>query len=303
MTIAITGASGHFGRSAVAKMLERVPAEELVLVTRKPEQLAELAKRGVDVRRGDFDDRGSLVSAFAGVEKLLLISAVKVGSRMPQHENAIEAAKQAGVRHIIYTSFIASDDSNPSLAVYDHRGTEKMLATCGLDWTVLRNSQYTDAVIEAMAPLALQRGRWIASAASGKMAHVWRDDCVACAVEVLCTPGHSRVTYNITGPELLSFGEVAEIVSDVSGRPITYEVVSDEAMYAFFDSLGIPREAVADSSVGDVPWSSDDMVSFERSIREGHMAVQSNDVERLTGRKPRSVRQFATDRRADLQRV
>lgn len=301
MKIIVTGASGNFGSAAVQGLLERVPASDLILVTRDPAKLQHLADQGLTVRQGDFDDRDSLVSAFAGGERLLLISAVKVGSRIPQHRNAIEAAVAAGVKHIVYTSFIASDDDNPSLAVFDHRGTEKLLDACGLDWTILRNSQYTDAVIEAMAPLALQRGLWMASAGDGTMAHVWRDDCVASAVAVMSTPGHRNVRYDITGPELLSYRQAAAIVSEVAGRPLEFAQVTDDEMYAFFDSLGIPREAVADQSVGDVPWSSDDMVSFERSIREGYMAVISNHVELLTGRKPRSLRDFAEARRAELQ--
>lgn len=301
MKIIVTGASGNFGSAAVKALLDRVPADDLILVTRDPARLQHLASHGITVRRGDFDDHASLVTAFEGGAKMLLISAIKVGSRIPQHRNAIEAAAQAGVRRVVYTSFIASDDDNPSLAVSDHRATEQMLAASGLDWTVLRNSQYTDAVIEAMAPLALQSGRWMASAADGKMAQVWREDCVASAVAALCTEGHSHKKYNITGPDLLSFREIAAIVSEVAGRPIDYVPVTDEAMYEFFDGLGIPREAVADQSIGDVPWSSDDMVSFECSIREGHMAVISDHVEKLIGRKPKSIREFALDRQKDLQ--
>ena len=301
MKIIVTGASGNFGSAAVSRLLERVPAEDLIVVTRDPARLDRLAELGMTIRRGDFGDREALEAAFAGGDKLLLVSATKVGSRIPQHRNAIEAAAAAGVRQIVYTSFIASDDSNPSLAVSDHRGTETMLAASGLDWTVLRNSQYTDAVIEAMAPLALQRGRWIASAGDGKMAPVWREDCVASAVAVLTGDGHRNRKYDITGPELLSYREVAALVSEVAGRPIAFAPVTDEAMYEFFDDLGIPREAVPDQSVGDVPWSSDDMVSFEQAIREGHMAVISDHVERLTGRKPQSVRAFALERREQLQ--
>ncbi|MGF7172146.1 NAD(P)H dehydrogenase (quinone) [Sphingobium xanthum] len=278
-----------------------MPARELILVTRDPSKLQDLASQGATVRRGDYDDYDSLVSAFAGGDKMLLISASKVGSRIPQHRNAINAAKAAGVGHVVYTSYVGKDGDNPSLAVGDHRGTEAMLAESGLDWTILRNSQYTDAVIEAMSPLALQRGRWIASAVDGKMAQVWREDCVASAVAVLSTPGHRNIIYNITGPELLSFREIAALISEVAGRPIEYVPVDDEGMYAFFDSLGIPREAVPDQTVGDVPWSSDDMVSVERAVREGYMAVISDDVEKLTGRAPKSIRAFALERQDDLR--
>jgi NAD(P)H dehydrogenase (quinone) len=301
VAIIITGASGNFGRSTIEGLLDRMPASDLILVTRDPAKLQDFADQGAIIRRGDYDDYESLVAAFSGGETMLLISASKVGSRIPQHRNAINAAVAAGVAHVVYTSYVGKDGDNPSLAVGDHRGTEALLTASGLAWTVLRNSQYTDAVIEAMAPLALQRSRWVASAQDGKMAQVWRDDCVASAVAVLSTSGHRNRIYDITGPELLSFREIAAIISEVAGRPIEFVPVDDEEMYAFFDGLGIPREAVPDQSVGDVPWSSDDMVSVERAVREGYMAVISDHVEQLTGRKPRSVRELALQNIKSLQ--
>lgn len=301
MTLVITGASGNFGRATVDGLLERLPPEELILVTRDPAKLAGYAARGCRVRRGDYDDPASMAEAFAGGTKMLLMSASKVGSRIPQHRRAIDAAVAAGVRHIVYTSYAGKDGGNPSLAVSDHRGTEQLLKDSGAHYTILRNSQYIDAVIEAQAPHALRTGRWIASAADGKMAQVAREDCVASAVAVLAGDGHEDMTYDITGPELLSFREIAAIIAEIAMCPIDYVVVDDEGMYAFFDSLGVPREAVPDQVVNAIPWSSDDMVSVERAVREGYLAVISDDVERLTGRKPRSVRDFAEERSADLK--
>lgn len=300
MKLIITGASGQFGRATIDGLLERVPAQDLILLTRTPAKLAEYAARGCVVRQGDYDDEASMRNAFAGGDKMLMISAVKVGFRIPQHRRAIDAAIAAGVGQIVYTSFIGHPGADTSLAVTDHRATEAMLKENGIDWTILRNSQYTDAVIEAQSPHALRAGVWIASAADGKLAPVAREDCVRAAIAVMAEDGHRNATYNITGPDLLSYREIAAMISEIACAPIAYQIVDDEGMYAFFDSLGIPREAVPDQVVNDIPWSSDDMVSFERAVREGHFAVISDDVETLTGRRPVSIREFAENRREDL---
>jgi NAD(P)H dehydrogenase (quinone) len=231
---------------------------------------------------------------------MLMISTNRVGKRMPQHTNAVNAAVQAGVQHIVYTSFVGATPDNPSLAVRDHRGTEALLRESGVAWTMLRNSHYQDAIVLAIAPLVLKTGRWAASAADGKVAYVSRQNCIDCAVAVLTHEGHRNMVYNITGPELLSFRQAAAILSEVAGKHIEYMVVGDADMYAYFDSLGIPREAVDDHVVEGVAWCSDDMVSFERTIREGKFAVLSDDVRKLTGRSPQSLLNFAMQHRAML---
>lgn len=302
MKLIISGASGPFGSSTVEGLLRRrIPARDLILVTRNPPKLARYAAMGAQVRRGDFDDPASLSNAFVGGEKMLLISTNRVGQRMPQHTNAVNAAVAAGVKHIVYTSFVGANPNNPSVAVGDHRGTEALLRASGLRWTALRNSQYSDAVVEAIGPLVLQTGRWLASAAEGRLAHVTRQDCIDCAVAVMATPGHEDTVYNVTGPELLSLRDCANILSDVAGVPIEYVVVSDDDMYAYFDSHGIPRAPIDDNVVDGVPWCSDDMVSFERTIREGYFAIISDDVEKLTGHKPQALRDFAVQRRESLK--
>jgi NAD(P)H dehydrogenase (quinone) len=292
MKLIITGASGNYGRTAVEGILARVPASDITVMTRTPQKLDEFAKRGITVRAGDFDDPASLVEAFKGGEKLLLISTGRVGKRLLQHRNAIQAAVHAGVRHVVYTSFIGAGSGSPALVVQEHSATEDLLRQSGLVWTALRDSQYTEAMCDAAAPIAIAAGRWPASAAEGKVGFVTRRDCVAAAVAVMTTAGHENTAYNITGPELLSFRDVAAIAAGVSGHPIEYVVVDDDAMYRHFDSLGIPREAVDDQVVKGVPWSSNDMVSFEQGIRGGFMAVLSDHVEQLTGSKPQSLRSY-----------
>ncbi len=303
MKLIISGASGNYGRLAVQGLLERVPPGDLILMSRRPEKLAEFAARGAIVRRGDFDDPALLRSTFAGGEKLLMISTGRVGKRLPQHRNAIRAAAEAGVRHIVYTSFVNAGGANPALVAKEHGATEDMLRQSGLAWTALRDSQYSEAMAEVAAPIAIESGRWLASAREGRIGFVTRRDCAASAVAVLTTPGHENKVYNITGPELLSFREVAALASELSGKPIEYTVVDDEGMYRMFDALGVPREAVDDHVVNRVPWSSNDMVSFERAIREGFLDLLSDDFEKLTGRKPQSLRSLFLEYRAALRAI
>ena len=287
MTIIVTGASGQFGRAAVEQLLKRVPAQDLVLTTRRPEQLADFAARGAQVRQADFDDPSSLTAAFAGGDKMLLISTARAGSRLQQHKNAVEAAKAAGVRHIAYTSFInARKPGNPSIECFDHRDTEIFIEQSGLAYTHLRDSHYAEAVAMIIAIVA---GRLPTSAHDGVEAMVSREDCAASAVAVLTTPGHENKAYDLTGPELLSIPQAVQMIRELSGKPVVADYVSDDDMFAHFDALGFPRQA-SDHVDPERPWSSDGMVSFERAIREGYFAVISDDVEKLTGRKPRALR-------------
>src|SRR6188768_347906 len=147
MSIIVTGATGAFGRAATALLLEKVPPQELILTTRKPEQLADLAARGVQVRKADFDYPETLAAAFAGGDRMLLISTARVGTRVGQHENAVKAAVKAGVRHIVYTSVMSADKpTNPALVKLDHRATEEIIEKSGAKWTFLRDSQYSEAI-------------------------------------------------------------------------------------------------------------------------------------------------------------
>jgi len=292
MRIIITGASGHFGRQSAERLLEKLPVGQLILVSRNPDSLADLAGRGAEVRYGDFDKPESLAAAFAGGERMLLISTTSVGRRRQQHGNAINAARSAGVKHIVYTSFVGAAPDDPSLVGKEHRATEELLRESGLAWTFLRNSQYGEALAEMAIPNHLPTGKWQAIAAEGKIALVSRDDCVDSAIAVLCGPGHENKIYQITGPELLTFRQVAAMAAEISGRPLQYVEISDEDMYAFYDSLGVPRAASENPNAEVVPWCSDDMISFEQAIRGGYFAAISDDVQKLTGKRPRSMREI-----------
>jgi NAD(P)H dehydrogenase (quinone) len=300
--ILITGASGQYGRAATDRLIALGRAADLILITRTPEKLADRVQQGCDVRYGDYDKPDTLASAVQGAGKMLLISGTRVGARVIQHKAAIDAAAAADVRHILYTSFIGIDDpANPAEVRHDHIETERLIRASGMAWTMLRDAQYADAMIIMAGPGTMASGQWTSNTGEGRAAMVWRDDCVASAVAVLVGEGHEGQVYNITGPDLQTFGEVSAMMREITGHAITYHAVDDEAQYEMFDAMGIPRRPVDDQSVGGIPWNSDDMVTFGRAMREGFLAIRSDDVERLTGKPARSVRQMIEENAAMLK--
>lgn len=288
----MTGASGRYGRLATEKLIAQGRARDLILITRTPAKLADCAQAGCEVRYGDFDRPESLRAALRGADKLMLISGTRVGARVRQHRAAIDAAVAADVRHIIYTSFVNVEPANPAIVTIDHRETENLIRASGLAWTLMRDAHYADAMILNAGPGFIASGVWLTSTQGGREAMVWREDCVDCAVAVLTEDGHENKTYPVTGPNRESFAEVAAMLAELTGRPIRLVETDDAGMYAHFDALGIPREPVDDQTVAGIPWNSDDMVSFERAIREGFLDVCTDDVRRLTGRPARSVREL-----------
>lgn len=291
MKIIVTGASGQFGRAAAELLMQRTAPSNLILTTRKPESLKEFSDQGAEVRAADFDDPSSLETAFAGGDRMLLISTARVGTRVSQHKNAIDAAVAAGVKHIAYTSVAGAQHykKHPAIVVWDHRATELLMEQSGVAWTHLRDSQYAEAVAQVVAPIAITAGVQPGSAGDGEIAFVSREDCVACAVEVMAGEGHENKAYDLTGPELLTFPKAIAMIAELTGKDIRYQTVTDDDMQDHFDRLGFPRHATDGPVDPARPWSSDDMVSFERAIREGYFNVLSNDVETLLGRKPRSL--------------
>jgi NAD(P)H dehydrogenase (quinone) len=292
MSTVITGASGAFGKMVTELLLQKMPPSELILVTRKPQSLAHLAARGAQVRYGDFDDRQSLVAAFKGGKRMLLISTLDVGERRRrQHTTAVEAAVGAGIEHIAYTSSVGIHPHSPAFVIADHLYTEELLRRSGAAFTILRDSQYAEVIVTMIAPVALATGKWTTSAGDGRMAFVSKKDCVAVAASVLTTPGHEGAVYEVTGPDLLSFRDAAALASEVTGRPIQYVVVSHEEKQAEFDAAGIPRKYVEGAMHEQSgPWASDEMMSYERALGEGYFAVCSRHVELVTGRPALSLR-------------
>lgn len=289
--IVITGASGQYGRGVTDRLVAAGLGGRLILISRTPAKLAEREAQGCTIRYGDFDRPETLADAVAGADTMLLISGTRVGARVAQHKAAIDAAAAQGVKHILYTSFIGIDDpANPAEVRHDHIETEALIKASGLDWTMLRDAHYADAMIVMAGPGVMASGQWVSNAGSGREAMVWREDCALCAAAVLTGTGHAGRTYDITGPDMQDFAEVTALMAQITGVPLQYVAIDDAAQYAMFDAMGIPRRPVDDQYVAGIPWNSDDMVTFGQAIREGFLAIRSDDVAHLLGRPPRSVR-------------
>jgi NAD(P)H dehydrogenase (quinone) len=286
MSIVITGASGQFGRATAEAVLERADASEVVLVTRTPEALADLAARGADVRAGDFDHPASLAAAFAGGEKLLLISTDRAGDRVPQQRAAVDAAAAAGVRSIAYTSILNPSDSNPAAVAAEHRATEERVRTSGLGWTFLRNGIYADLQVQSGAA-ALATGTLLANDGDGRTSYVARADLALAAAAVLTSDGHDGKAYDLTGPEALGAADLAQLFAEAGGRPVEPVFVDDDAwVAAMVQHAGMPEPVARLYS------------TFGTAARQGYFAIVSPTLEELIGRPRTTVREILSEQLA-----
>jgi NAD(P)H dehydrogenase (quinone) len=285
--IIVSGASGGLAGEAIQELIGRgVPLTDLILVTRTPEKLSSFATNGSEVRAGDFSKPETLEAAFSGGRKLLLVS-TNAGDRVAQHTAAIEAARRAGIRHIVYTSFINATAENPSLVARDHRLTEEALRRSGLGYTILRNQLYMDGLV-AEAAEAIATGDLYTNAGKGKWAPVARRDCAAVAAVVLTTPGHERKTYDITGPDLINRQEFAKLVMDVTGKRIRVIEVDDATFIQRAVSKGMPEAAARVSA------------SFGLAMRTNTLNIKNEALQILLKRKPQSLRELLMENKARL---
>lgn len=236
MTIAVTGATGQLGRLVVQQLKTRVPTSDLVALVRTPAKATAL---GVAVRQADYEEPGSLLSALAGVDTLLLISSSEVGKRAAQHHNAIEAAKQAGVRWIVYTSLLHADRSTIDLAA-EHRVTEAELKASGVPVTILRNGWYTENYASSLSA-ALANGTLLGSAGDGRISSAARADFAAAAAVVLTSKGYEGKTYELAGDEAFTLGDLAAELSRQTGRDTPYRDLPEAEYAAALAQAGLPK--------------------------------------------------------------
>lgn len=259
MTMAVTGATGQLGRLVIDRLKDRVPAGEIVALARSPETGADL---GVEVREADYDRPETLGPALQGVDTLLLIS----GDEAQQHLNVIEAAKQAGVGRIVYTSLLRADRSPLSLAG-KHTGTESALKASGIPYTILRNGWYTENYTGSIGG-ALAGGALIGSAGEGRVSAAARADYADAAVAVLTGTGHEGKTYELAGDEAWTLADLAAEISRQTGRTIPYRDLPEAEYAATLASFGLPEELARAIAGWDVSASQGALYSDSRQLSE-----------------------------------
>ena len=292
--IIITGVDGNLGGHAAQTILKKVPAKDLIFTAPNKKALEQFAQQGVSTRHANFNSPEQLSEAFAGGEALLLISMPFVGEkRRNAHKNAIDAAVKAGVKKIAYTSIVGSgDDECASYEKVDHQYTEDYIFSSGLTYIILRHAQYAEAMISAFEEAANAGGVLSNNMGDGRMAHVSRKDCAEAAACAIAGAAEDNKIYYITGPTANSMEEFVKIGSEMTNRQVTYQFIDDDAMYQYFDSLGIPRETDGEwgKKANAFPFCSKGMVTFGAAIRKNQMSQCTKDFETLTGKKPLSVR-------------
>lgn len=292
--IAVSGASGDLGQRITTLLLERLAPADLTLITRSPDKLAHRAAQGVRVMLGDYNTPDALEAAYAGSDALMLISGNDVTNRIPEHRNAINAAKRAGVRHIVYTSVAGIHPRNPTPSAGDHIVTEQDLHRSGLSFTALRNQTYAEVFPTIAARPALRTGKFYHLEGSGVIAPVSKRDIALCAVHCLLdSERHGGAVYEITGPELLTFRQIVRMMSEVYETPIEYVVQSVEERYALFDAMGVPRRYSEDMPAHPDAhlWFSEEMITAEEAFEADYHAILTRHVHFITGKQPYSLRE------------
>lgn len=288
--ILVTGATGNIGRRTLLKLLDRRPATELVGLVRDPARAADLAELGIEIRQGDYFDSAALVQAFTGVEKVLLVPSPAFTDRSTQHYNVITAAKEAGVRHILYTPMIRPEDSDSSIpeVTAPDLFTLQVLRDSGLDYTIAAHPPFTESLPNYIGANAVESGIRV-PAGTGKVGAATYDDLAEAQAVLLTEPGYENRRYALHGTPAVSFADIAAILSDLHGTEVAYSTSTEEQYTEQMVAAGLP-ESVADF-----------LLAWVRGINTGEWDSPSGDLEKILGRRPTTVREYLRDNYPALQ--
>lgn len=283
--ILVTGATGNLGKSTIDSLLKKgYSPTNIVALVRDEEKGDDLKNKGITIRIGDYSNYESLLAAFAGVEKLLLVSATDVENRGKQHANVIKAAKQAGVKHIFYTSFERKNDTETSPIAFlgkSHIETEKLIKASGLTYTIFRNNLYLDALPMFFGEQVLTTGIFL-PAGDVKSAFALRNDMAEAIANVLTSESHENKEYSLSNTEHTSIQDIAQDLTEIVGKEIGYVSPPQDVYVQTLTEAGVPALYIGMFS------------GFAEAIKQGEFAVETTDLETLLGRKPTTAKQYLT---------
>ncbi len=268
--IVVTGATGNLGQLVIEGLLEKVPAEQVVAAVRAPEKAAHLGARGVVIREADYARPDTLARAFAGAEKVLLISSNEMGQRVAQHRAAVDAAAAAGVKLFCYTSILHADTSTLMLAP-EHKATEEYILASGVPYALLRNGWYMENYTGSL-PQAIEHGAVLGAAGEGRIAAAARADYAAAAVAVLTGTGHENKIYELAGDQPFTLAELAAATAKQAGKPILYKDLEQKAYAQALEGFGLPAPLAA--AIADA----------DARAANGELDDRSHTLSRLIGR-------------------
>lgn len=276
MKIAITGATGQLGELVIQALLKNTHPNNIIALVRNTTKATHLAAQGIELRHFDYDLPETLNSALSGVDKLLLISANEIGRRTPQHKAVIEAAKQAHVPYIAYTSLLHADTSPLGLA-QEHRETEHLIQASGLKYTLLRNNWYSENYLSGIAH-TIESGTLYGAAGLGKVSSASRQDYAEAAAQVLTSEGHDDKTYELAGSESFTLADLAQEISHASAKSVDYQNLTAQDYTQALLQAGLPTglaEVIVDADV---------------QTEKGALFSTSQDLEKLIGRKTTAIK-------------
>ncbi len=281
--ILVTGATGQLGKATVNELLQRVNANEIYALVRDVSKAEDLKAKDVNIALGDYNDYASLITAFKGIDKLYFVSSSDLENRFGQQQNVVQAAAEAGVGHIIYTSAQrrSEDGSSPiAFAADAHWQTDNLIKGSGLTYTILKHGLYMDILPMFMGDKVIETGTIFLPAGDGKSSYASRADLAAAGAVILTTAGHQNKVYEFGGPVSYSFHDIAGILSELSGKSIQYVSPSAEVYAEQLKGYGVADEMIQGAA------------SFCVAIAQGEFDFPSTDLEIILGRKTQSQQDF-----------
>ena len=282
--ILVTGATGDLGRKTVLHLLNRKPASEIAALVRDPSKAADLEALGVELRRGDYMDRSSLQRAFDGVEKLMLTATHAFTDRNTAHANVIEEAARAGVGHVVFMPIHRKVGSTFTMAEITTEDifTVNKLRSSGVAYTLAEHPPFLDILAFYIGANAHETGVRVPSG-NGKFAAATRDDLAEAHASILAGKGHENKTYCLTGAPAISFADIADILSKVTGKHVPYEQITDEEFRESKRPTGFPEPVIEFA------------LRWVQGMNAGEWQEQTQDLEMLIGRQPKTSFEFFRD--------